>query len=106
MEDMNSDQRIAALEQEVARLRSVLQEFGALIQEAGGEQNMMFAAVLALIESSSNPKELSHVLRRELASVETTAVFQATDEGQLEGAQAAHAGFLRALENAETRNSL
>jgi hypothetical protein len=101
---MSPDERLVVLEQEVARLRSVLQEFGTLIQEAGGEQNMMFAAVLALIESASNPKELGPVLRRELDSVETTAVFQAAHEGQLEGAQAAHANFLRALETSESQN--
>ena len=100
---MNQDQRLQSLEQEVARLRSVIQEFCTLMQEAGGEQNMLFAAVLALIESSSNPLTLDLVLRRELDSVESSAVFQAQHEGQLEGAQAARSTFLRALEIAGSK---
>ena len=101
---MNPDDRLAALEQEVARLRSLLEQLGTLGQEAGGEQNMLFAAVLALVESASNPLSLSPVLRRELEAVETSAVFQAAHEGQLEGAQAARANFLNALEIAVTKN--
>ena len=101
---MNQKERLAFLEQEVARLHSVVQELGTLIQESGGEQNMIFAAVLSLIESASDPRQLGEVLLRELSAVESTAVFQASHEGQLEGAQSAHANFLRALEIAGKRN--
>lgn len=100
---MTSEERLSALEQEVARLRSVLQEFGTHIQEQGGEQNMLFAVTLALIESTSNPAELGPILKRELSAVESKAVFEATHEGQLVGAQAAHANILRALEFADKK---
>jgi hypothetical protein len=98
---MDIESRIATLEQEVLRLRTVLQEFGTLIQEAGGEQNVLFAAALALVESSQSPQVLGPILRRAMGTVEAIAVSQAVDEGQVTGAQSAYADFLRALETAD-----
>jgi hypothetical protein len=97
---MDIESRIASLEQEILRQKAVLQEFGTLIQEAGGEQNILFAAALALVESSQNPHVLGPILRREIGTVEAIAVSQAQSEGQVSGAQAAHTDFLRALETA------
>ena len=94
---MSPDERHAILERKVLRLQSVVAEFGKLIRESLAEQNMMFAEVLSLIESSQSPNKLGPILRNELAKVDSVAVFQANDEGQIQAGQDAQIALLSAL---------
>ena len=63
---------------------------------------MLYAAVIALIESSQVPDKLGPILRKELAQVDSVAVFQAQEEEQIQAGQDAQNDLLTAIGKAES----
>ena len=102
---MNQEERIAEIEARFAELLSGFHEMRLLAEQEAVDQSMLLAAVLSLIQTAPNPKELGPVLRNCLGEVESLAVFQSQNEEQVEAAQSAQAELLIALTKSESRGS-
>lgn len=102
---MTPDERIAELENDLAKLRSDLAEVLGFIQYVGGESRAFQSAVLALIASHPQPHALAPDLKHHLLRTEASIVHGAQDERHVQGMQAAQTVLLAALDEALARSS-
>lgn len=100
---MNSEERIAALEQELLQLRVAFAETARIHQDIGGQARMYEAAVLALVLSHPQPDLLGPVLHEHLARIEAGAVAVSNTEEHLQGVQDAQNLLMLALSESVER---
>ena len=100
---MTPEERIAALEQELAKLRAAFAETARIYQDIGGQSRMFEAAVLALVVAHPNPELLGPILHGHLSRIEAGAVAAAETEEHLQGVQNAQRVLMLALSEAEDR---
>ncbi|MEO5661387.1 MAG: hypothetical protein ABIQ90_16570 [Polaromonas sp.] len=100
---MTQEERIAALEKQLATLRSEFRETAMIHQELGGFSRMFEGAVLALIASHPRPDLLAPDFHQHMARIEAGAVSAAETEEHLQGVQDAQAILNVALEQSAER---
>lgn len=100
---MTSEDRIATLEKELAKLRADFSEAIEIIQYLGGQDRAFEAAVLAVIATHPHPELLEPALNENLARTEAGIVHQSQSDAHLQGMQEAQNVLLAALKNALAR---
>ena len=95
---MKPEERIAQLEQEVARLVRHSAETRDLCLVMAGAARAFEIAVLALLSSTKHPEAVEKEIAERLKGLDSELVFESMSEEQLDGAQRASEVLMSALQ--------